>query len=151
MKRTKVQIEKETKKAYLVTNNAGRKGWIQKRWLDEGSTVNSKTFEKAVENYNQRQADYEEGKKWADDFHKVLEIAKETEKAIAVNAHFDAYNIERDITRLVWIPKSLMKAGCVPGWFIAKKISEIEEEFYLQNNTGIMLMSIEIEDCENRL
>ena len=150
MTRTKVRIEKETKKACLVADDEGRKGWIQKRWLGDDSTVNSKTFEKAVDNYNQRQADYEEGKKWANDFHKVIEIAKETEKAIAVKAYFDAYNIERDITRLIWIPKSLMKDGCVPGWFIAKKITELEEEFYLEHNTGMILMSVDVEDCENR-
>jgi len=149
MTRTKVQIEKQTKKAFLVFNSEGQKGWIQKRWLNSESTVNSNTFNKSVKEFRYRQKANDDYQAWANSNHKVISIKRETEKAIAVNAVFDAYNTEKTITRLVWVPKSLIHEDGVPGWFIAKKITQLEEEFYLEHNTGMVLMAVEIEDCEN--
>lgn len=149
MKHIKVQIEKETKKAYLVFDDENNKGWIQKRWLSDESTVNPKTFEKSVKDFVSRQKASDDYQAWANSNHKVVSIKRETEKAIAVEAVFDAYNIEKTITRLVWVPKSLVHEDGVPGWFIAKKITQLEDEFYLKHNTGMMLMAVEIEDCEN--
>lgn len=149
MKRTKVKIEKETKKAYLVSDPEGRRGWIQKRWIDNNSTVNSMTIEKSVQEFKSRRDAHDEYQAWANSNHKVVSIKRETGKAIAAEAVFDAYNIEKTITKLLWIPKSLVNDDGVPGWFIAKKITELEDEFYLEHNTGMMLMSVGIEDCEN--
>ena len=147
-KKIKVEIEKSTAKAHLIKDAEGRVGWIRKRWLSADSTVSVKTLEKAVVNYKERQDIRAEAKEWSTACHRIVEIAKETVKAVAVNAVFDAYNIERTIYRLLWIPKSLIKNGGVPGWFIAKKVNELEHEFYDRHQTGMMLDYVGIENCE---
>ena len=148
MKRTKVQIEKETKKAYLVIDSEGRKGWIQKRWLAADSTVSQTTFEKAVGFIKERQASESEAKEWSNSYHKILEVKRETEKAVAVEVNFDAYNLERDFSRLIWIPKSLIKDMAVQGWFLAKKIHEEAEELTERIRTGVHCDYIPVADCE---
>jgi SH3-like domain-containing protein len=40
----------------LVADQAGREGWIQQRWLRADGTVSTATFEKAVANTAERQA-----------------------------------------------------------------------------------------------
>ena len=151
MKRTKVQIEHETKKAYLIVDSEGRKGWIQKRWLGVDGTVAEKTIAKAAENFQQRQAAEEEAKEWANSYHRIIKIERETEKALAIKVNFDAYNLERDFGRLIWIPKSLIKNMAVQGWFLAKKIREAAEELTEQIRTGVLCDYVPVEDCDNRM
>jgi len=148
IKRLKVEIEKSTAKAHLIKDSEGRIGWIQKRWLAEDSTVSVKTFEKAVSNYKERAEIRSEAREWSNARHKIIEIAKETAKAIAVKASFDAYDVERTVHRLVWIPKSLIKNGAVPGWWMAKKIDELKHEFYDRYQTGVVLNYVRVEDCD---
>ena len=150
-KRIKIEIEKSTKKAHLVKDLAGRIGWIQRRWLADDSTVSVKTFEKAVANYKERAEIRQEAKEWANACHRIVEVARETTKAIAVKASFDAYDIERTVHRLVWIPKSLIQNGGVPGWWVAKKIDELKHEFYEHYQTGIMLNYVKVENCDRLL
>jgi len=148
MKRIKVQIEKSTKKAHLITSEDGRRGWIQQRWLRADSTVSKKVLDKAVVNFKERQAAHAEATEWADSYHRILEVARETEKAVAVKANFDAYNLERDFQHLVWIPKSLLHGLAVPGWFIIKKVRQITEELYEELHTGVRCDYIAVEDCD---
>lgn len=148
MKRTKVQIEKETKKAYLVIDSKGRKGWVQKRWLAADLTVSQTTFEKAVDYIKERQASEVEAKEWSNSYHKILEVKRESEKALAIEVNFNAYNLERDFSRLVWIPKSLIKEIAVQGWFMAKKIREAVEELTEQIHTGVHCDHIPVANCE---
>ncbi|NIP26660.1 MAG: hypothetical protein GWN94_19815 [Phycisphaerae bacterium] len=151
MTRTKVQIEKETKKAYLVADSEGRKGWIQKRWLDSGSTVNSKTFDRAVENYNQNQAAYEQGRQWSNDYHSIIEFAKETEKAVAVKIWLDFCDVEKTIEKLLWVPKSIIRDNAVPGWFLLKKFNEILDEYRMDFSRygSVIIDSVDVADCED--
>jgi len=147
MKRIKVTIEKETQKAFLITDGQN-KGWIQRRWLGADSTVSEKTFEKSVNNYAEQKKNFEESKEWSNSYHKIITTARETEKAIAVKANFDAPNLERDFTRLVWVPKSLIKDMAIPGWFIVKKVREIAEQLYEEIHTQAFCDRISIEDCD---
>ena len=151
MKRTKVKIEKETKKAYLIADESGAKGWIQKRWLAADCTVAVKTFERAVKNFKERAASYAEAREWLNSYHTIKSVKRETEKAVAVEANFDAYNLERDFSRLIWIPKSLLKNMAVPGWFIAKKVREVAENLTEQIHTGVFCDYIAVENCERLL
>lgn len=148
MKRTKVQIERETKKAYLVFDGTGRKGWIQKRWLGGDNTVAEKTMAKADEKYKEHQAAYAEAKEWSNEYHRIISVEKETEKAVAVKAVFDAYNLERDFDQFIWIPKSLIKDMAVQGWFVAKKIREVSEELTERIRTGVLCEYVAVADCE---
>jgi len=151
MKRTKVTIEKETKKAYLIKDAAGSLGWIQKRWLAADSTVSAKTFERAAADYTERQIAYKEGKIWNDSYHTIITIAKETEKAIAVNVTLDFCDAERNQNKLMWIPKSLVKENGVPGWFIMRKLQDILSEYRqdFSRYGSVIIGSIDIEDCEH--
>lgn len=146
-KRINVEIEKETKKAYLVKSSDGVCGWIQKRWLKEDFTVNAKTFAKAVETFGQIKKVRDEEKSFNEAYHAILNIDRETEKAVAIAAHFDLCDIERDCVKLVWIPKSLIKNNAVQGWFVNKKLDEIVSQ---NRNCGSMILeSIAIEGFRN--
>jgi len=151
MKRTKVQIEHETKKAYLITDSEGNKGWIQKRWMAADGTVSEKTMAKAAENFHERQAAKDEAKEWANSYHRIIKVERETEKALAIKVNFDAYNLERDFGELIWIPKSLIKNMAVQGWFIAKKIREAAEELAERIHTGVLCDYVPVEDCDDRM
>lgn len=151
MKRTKVHIEHETQKAYLVTDSAGRKGWIQKRWMADDFTVSKKTMAKAAENFHQRQAAEDEAKEWANSYHRIIKVEKETEKALAIKVNFDAYNLERNFGQLIWIPKSLIKDMAVQGWFLAKKIREAAEELTERIHTGALCDYVPVDGCDDRM
>jgi len=150
MKRAAVKTERETKKAYLVVDSAGRKGWLQKRWLAADSTVAAATFEKAVENYNERQAAETEAKAWQEASHE-LRPCRETEKAVAVEALFYGCNSEHLFNRLLWFPKSLLLDGNkAPGWLIAKKIEPEVEDLRERIHDDYMLDRAGIADCDGR-
>jgi len=148
MERVKVTIEKETAKAYLLNDFDGNKGWIQQRWLVADSTVNNTTWQKAISNYSERQSAWREAKQWSQDYHVINKIDRETEKAVAVKVAFDAYNLERTFRRLIWFPKSMVKDMAVQGWLIAAKVREAGEQLSEEINTGVMFLTIGIEDCQ---
>jgi len=127
MNKTMVKVEKETKKACLVSNSNGRKGWIQKRWLGSDSSVSVKTFDNSCKKFEENQAAYEAGRQWLNELHPV-EFCRETEKAVAAEASLDFYNVEKNLTKLVWFPKSQIKDGKIPGWLIRCKKRELEEQ-----------------------
>lgn len=151
MKRTKVQIERQTEKAYIIIDSQGRKGWIQKRWMAADGSVSEKTLIKSAENFKQRQASRDEAKEWANSYHRIIEVKRETEKAVAIEVNFDAYNLERNFRRLIWIPKSMMKDMAVQGWLLAKKIHQQAEELVERIHTGVLCDYVPVEDCDNRM
>lgn len=151
MERIKIQIEHETKKAYLITDSKGRKGWIQKKWMAADGTVAEKTMAKASGTFMERKAAEDEAKEWANTYHRIIKIEKETEKAVAIKVNYDAYNLERNFSRLIWIPKSLIKDMAVQGWFLTKKIREAADELADQIRAGILCDYVPIENCENRM
>jgi len=151
MERVKVKIERETKKAYLIAAG-NHKGWIQKRWLRSDSTVSVKTFENAVKNYNEQESSRKEAKQFANEYHKILGIEKETEKAIAVKLVLDFCDVEKTQNKLLWIPKSLIKDGAVQGWYVTKKMQEILDEYRMDFSRygSVIIDSVAVADFENR-
>lgn len=125
--RVKVSVEKETKKALLVSAD-GKKGWIQKRWADADMTVSSKTFEKAACEFEQSQKDREADRAWRQAYHALpAEIERETEKAIALKATLHCVHTDQVVSRLAWFPKSQIKNNAVPGWLIDCKVDELRD------------------------
>jgi len=61
-------------------------------------------------------------------FRSIMTI-RESEKAVAINVYFECLHTERTVTRMAWIPKSLLQNGCVPEWFLTKKVNELAEQF----------------------
>lgn len=128
--RIKVEIEKTTAKAFLITA-AGRKAWIQKRWLGADETVSESTFSRQADEFESRAKFVKEIRDNARDFknslHKVA-IERETEKAIACKADFEDGSCTIDGQRLAWFPKSQVKnENKVPGWLILAKARELAE------------------------
>lgn len=126
--RVKVEVVKETDKALLIQDKDGREGWIQKRWRREDGTVSTETFDKSHQEFKARKESRAAGVAWRNSFHQVA-IARETEKAVAVEADVEIANLEKSTRRTLWIPKSVMKDGGVPGWILDKKVQEMKSEF----------------------
>jgi len=152
MKRTKIQIERQTKKAFLISDGNGRKGWIQKRWMDADGTVAEKTLARADENYRQHQAAYAEAKEHANSYHKIINQVRETEKAIAVKVVLEFCDVEKIYSKLIWIPKSLLKDNTVPGWFVNKKLNELLEEYRMDFSRygSVIIDSVGVADYDDR-
>lgn len=121
-----ISIERETKKAALITDGTSR-GWVQKRWIKDGQ-VSDKVFSKAVAEYQARDAERAAQNAWRNAFH-TLPVARETEKAFAVEAHFIINNGQSETTRLLWFPKSVCHGFAAPGWMIEKKVAEVADAF----------------------
>lgn len=126
MSRTKVQIVKETPKAFLVTDGA-RQGWIQRRWLRADSTVAEATFARAAQAFAGREAEQEAEREFRNSYHAVR-VVREAERAIAAEVVLSDCAHEQFVRRLVWFPKSQVRNGNqVPGWLIRAKLRELEE------------------------
>ena len=151
MKRTKVQIEKQTKKAYLIFDESGRRGWIQKRWLAADNTVAEKTLAKAEENYKARQTAYAEAKVHSESLHAITKTVRETEKALAVEVTLEFCDVEKIADKMIWIPKSLVKNNSVPGWFVSKKLNELLEEYRMNFSRygSVIIDSVGVADFDN--
>lgn len=151
MKRTKVQIERQTQKAYLVSDNSGRRGWIQKRWLSADNTVAEKTLVKADENCRARQAAYSEAKVHSESLHAITKKVRETEKALAVEVILEFCDVEKIVDKMIWIPKSLVKDNSVPGWFVIKKLNELLEEYRMNFSRfgSVMIDSVGVADFDS--
>jgi hypothetical protein len=69
-------------------------------------------------------------------------ISKSTEKAVAISINFVCVHTDQVVSRLMWIPKSLVNnAGEVAEWFFNKKIEEMKSEF--SNYGGYNSLTIE--------
>lgn len=121
-----ISIERETKKAALITDGTSR-GWVQKRWIKDGR-VSDKVFAKAVAEYQARDAERAAQNAWRNAFH-TLPVARETEKAFAFEAHFTSGDGEQEVSRLLWFPKSVCQGFAAPGWMIEKKVAEVQDTF----------------------
>ena len=121
----------ETKKAVLLEKE-GIKFWIQKRWLKADGSL-TPAGEKSFKEAKTVAAEKTKGEK----YYKISHlIEKETEKALLIAVNVDLYNIERDVKRTFWFPKSQMQDGFAAWWLLGKKIKEIESEFIYNNQTG---------------
>ena len=147
LKRITVEIKHETRKAYLIKDDAGRQGWIQKRWMKDDHTVAVKTFEKAVESFVASKKFDSEYREYRNSFHALGQPKRETEKAVAFEVVLDYYDVEKTRTTLVWFPKSQGKNGTgewsMKGWLIDAKIEELGSgDEYGRNLGGIAVESI---------
>lgn len=122
-----VTIVKSTVKAHLVQNAAGQQAWIQARWLKADGTVSDSTFIKGALKIQVKKDQDEALKAFKNEFH-AIQVARESEKAVAITVRIDLCDIERDITRLVWLPKSQLKDGAAPGWLLLAKRAELRDE-----------------------
>ena len=74
-----------------------------------------------------------------------MEIKRETEKAVLVTVKIELCNIEREVSRDVWFPKSqLDKDGNPNEWIVARKWEELRDELEARHGygLGILLTSI---------
>lgn len=113
-----VSIVHETKKAKLVKDSKGRQGWIQNRSYKAGK-VNLTTFENAVANFTEREELKIEMNKPI-----VLDIVRETEKAVCFEIVVDYYNAEVVRTKSAWLPKSWLIAGKAKAKDFSSKVKE---------------------------
>ena len=67
-----------------------------------------------------------------------MKAIKETEKAVQVKAVIDLYDVEKSITRLVWLPKSQIRDGRPTAWILARKREDLAIEAPL-NAGGYMI------------
>lgn len=126
MKRITVEIVRSTDKAHFIKSADGRQGWIQARWLREDSTVNSDTFGKSAgkaqmfANMAKNAADFKEA---------LISFTPDvqTERAVGVVVNIDYIDVEKDVKRTVWFPKSQIVNGAVKGWLINAKLRELRE------------------------
>lgn len=61
-------------------------------------------------------------------FVNLPKIVKESAKAIAFQVTLECMHTHQVINKLVWIPRSLTKAGQVQSWFLHKKLQEVTPE-----------------------
>ena len=116
-----MEIVKETKKALMIEVE-GLKFWIQRRWLRSDGSL-TPAGEKARQKALEAAAERAKGEKYY-----AVAIARETAKAVAVQVELDAYTLERDMRRLVWFPKSVMRDNRVPAWLLHRKLDELTLE-----------------------
>ena len=149
-----VTIEAETRGSFLVVDDQGQRGWIQRRWMTPDGmvatgTVAAKTLKRAIESYRKRQELWREAQEWRNGFHRVTKIARETEKGIGVISRWEVCNIGKAIHKLLWFSKSQLQNGSLPGWLIAARIRETEEDEEMRRYGGVMFVGVDIEDCED--
>jgi hypothetical protein len=130
-----VTIIKSTAKAHLVENAAGQQAWIQARWLKADGSVSDDTFNKSASALAKSKAEAEAEKEFKNSYHPLGEISKESEKAVAIQAHWENFASEQSGSALVWIPKSQIKDGAVPGWLLQAKARELKERLTRQFTT----------------
>lgn len=126
--RTKVAVERETKKALLVVGGDGRKAWIQRRWLAADGTVAEETFEKAAASLAGRDQERADFAAWKNAFHPIGPVVRETEKAVAVEAVIACETTDQTARVLCWFPKSQLRDGQAPGWLILAKAEQARNE-----------------------
>lgn len=127
----KFKTLKETPKALLLEKE-GAQFWIQKRWMREDGTLTEageKAYNTAKNAPKVKESDINISKEKPD---------YESEKALGYDSrvlvNYEAYSPNgREYTKQfekkvrIFIPKSMIKNGAIPGWLIQKKIKEIKE------------------------
>lgn len=53
---------------------------------------------------------------------------KETEKAVRLEIRFEVPAAEKNLSRLVWIPKSQIRNGKLTEWIFGQKLDEIQKD-----------------------
>ena len=69
-------------------------------------------------------------------------IAKETEKAIMIFANMVCLTTDQVKSYNVWVPKSIIKDGVIPSWFIQKK--QNDGRSFFSSYSGANALRLEI-------
>ena len=127
MQVTQVTIVKSTAKAHLVADTTGRQGWVQNRSLKADSTVNTTTFDKAAAEFTGRVQAKADAAAFANEFHSIGLVQRETEKDVAVQADWSEECSDQAGKATIWFPKSQLVDGQAKGWLIEAKARELRE------------------------
>jgi hypothetical protein len=131
-----LSIVAETRKALLLVDASGGQGWVQRRWAREDLTVSAKTWAKATSSFAIREAA-------KNATFLPVEIARETEKAIAVEATVTCPHTHQSKERLAWFPKSILGSdGSISRVWLARKEADLRQSF--EGYTGASSLMIEI-------
>ena len=106
------EVKAETAKAFLLCKD-GKEFWVKKQWVNKEGNL-TPAGEKA---FQEAQTKEEKG-------YIKVEIVSETEKAVKFAIRL--WNGLNDFSKEFFAPKSLVKEGKLPTWFINKKIEEIQ-------------------------
>lgn len=136
-----INIVKSTEKAHLLEKD-GQKFWIQKRWLKEDGSLTPA----GIKSFEEAKAATEERAKGTKYYEVASKITKETEKAVMIDVPVEIPNIEKTVSRGLWIPKSMLREGHAPEWFLQKKMDEISEEIYDRFHTGALIFPEDVMD-----
>jgi len=129
----KVEVVRETKKAKLVKTEDGRQGWMMNRSVNAELMVNEETFIKAAAEFAGRESAKEAAMEFRNEYHSIGEIARESDKVVAVEARIDEECTDQSITRLIWLPKSQIKDGQVQGWLLQTKVEDLLNQVRMSN------------------
>ena len=68
----------------------------------------------------------------------IHNIIKETEKAICCRVHVEELLSEQEISRNIWIPKSMISNNTIPTWLWNKKVEEVLESVNRISNSIVV-------------
>lgn len=133
-------VVQETSKAFLIEKD-GKRGWVQKKWVKDDGTL-TEAGEKAmseaesIEDIEKEEAEREKGLSLPEK--KDYESDRAVGYKIKVNVDTGRYDQTTEemtggvktVEHMMFIPKSLIKGGRVPTWFLEKKLGEIEQEYF---------------------
>lgn len=124
-----VEIVKESAKGALLVKAAdGRTAWLLPKSVKDGQ-VNLATFEKKAQAVAEKQTASAEVEAFKNSYHSVT-FCQETEKACKTHGYgyrcLDMHDdLDVDFCEAVWIPKSQIVDGKVPGWLILAKARDL--------------------------
>lgn len=72
---------------------------------------------------------------------RIRNIVRQSEKAVAVGVRLVCPFSDQAISRMVWLPKSMIKDGAIAAWFWDKKIKELKSSI---NYSGARSLIVEI-------
>lgn len=103
--------------------------WIQRRWFDaDSSTITAAVAEAAVAEHAawraEQRADRDAEREFREGYHALPTPARETERALGFRVGV-AVASSLATTRMIWIPRSVLRDGMAPGWILIAKVSEI--------------------------
>ena len=73
----------------------------------------------------------------------VPKADRETDKALGFAVSGDAYNYEKDVNTMIWIPKSIIKNGKIPLNYLEEKLHEINDKY-----SGVSFESLPFKDVD---
>lgn len=69
----------------------------------------------------------------------VRNIVRQSEKAVAVGVRLVCPFSDQSISRMVWLPKSMIKDGAIAAWFWDKKIKELKSSISYSGASSLIV------------